>query len=594
MTKSDESDGSKITQVSDIDFGYPLYLHPSDTSTTALISLKLKGTENYNWDICNSVALSWILKSISEDLFVAQVFSVSAKVVWDELKETYVKIDESITYNLHHKINSITQSGSTISDYYHKLISLWKQFDALVKLPTCVYDANKDFKTHNDLIYLMHFLMGLDDSFSTISSNILTSDPLPNVKYAFTTISREESHRGSSQALTNKSQSSTFLVSKTFDNSKRVGKGPNPNLKCTKCNRDGHTIDRCYEVVGYPSWWVKGYNTNKNLGQKVGYKNNNAMTNDYSQMSNSATCARNSEKQNSSSYPFSSEQINKLTSLIKDNSLSGNAHIIWEIVDSGASQHITGSSDNMTNLVDVSRLNLTVGHPNGTLAKIDRFENLKIKNNLVLLDVLVISGYCVSHLSVHKLSKDNKLIMVFLVAVLVILFLLKSDTADLGILLVRAVWVFLLKSKDETVDNIKSFVQLLNNKFGVKVKNIRSDNETEFVNQNFNSFCTEKGIIHQTTCAYTPQQNGIAERKLMHVLSVARSLLFKKNIDVNSEYFSFFESALKPSINSPRPNDEWRADIDSDEASGSDQNDTTSSSSEASGSGHLGDTTSLN
>ncbi|XP_071689133.1 uncharacterized protein [Rutidosis leptorrhynchoides] len=219
----DDSSGSKITRVSGLDFGDPLYLHPSDTSTTALVSLNLKGTENYSvwsrsmilalqtknkvgfvdgtcvkntsdlvlmsqWDRCNSVMLSWILNSISEDLFVGQVFSTSAKFVWDELQETYDKIDGSITYNLHHKLNTITQSGSTVSDYYHKLNSLWKQFDALVKLPTCVCDANKEFKSHNDLIKLMQFLMGLDDSYSTIRSHILTSDPLPSVKSAFATI----------------------------------------------------------------------------------------------------------------------------------------------------------------------------------------------------------------------------------------------------------------------------------------------------------------------------------------------------------------------------------------------------------------------
>ncbi|XP_071698002.1 uncharacterized protein [Rutidosis leptorrhynchoides] len=181
-----ESSGTTITQVSNLDFGNPLYLHSSDTSINALISLKLKGTENYNvwsramllalqtknktgfidgtviksttddvlalqWERCNSVVLSWILNSISEELFSGQVFSKYAKTVWDELKETYDKIDGSITFNLHKKINTISQNGDSLSDYYHKLNSSWKQFDALVKLPSCGCD-NTEFKSHNDLI----------------------------------------------------------------------------------------------------------------------------------------------------------------------------------------------------------------------------------------------------------------------------------------------------------------------------------------------------------------------------------------------------------------------------------------------------------
>ncbi|GJU43361.1 ribonuclease H-like domain-containing protein [Tanacetum coccineum] len=49
------------------------------------------------------------------------------------------------------------------------------------------------------------------------------------------------------------------------------------------------------------------------------------------------------------------------------------------------------------------------GHPNETLAKITHVGNLKLNNNVVLLNVLVMLEYCVSLLSVHKLIKDSKL-----------------------------------------------------------------------------------------------------------------------------------------------------------------------------------------
>ncbi|GJV75265.1 ribonuclease H-like domain-containing protein [Tanacetum coccineum] len=70
---------------------------------------------------------------------------------------------------------------------------------------------------------------------------------------------------------------------------------------------------------------------------------------------------------------------------------------------------MTNCSKDMFDLVDILELKLTVGHPNGTLAKITHVGNLKLNNDVVLFDVLVVPKYYVSMLSVHKLIKDSKL-----------------------------------------------------------------------------------------------------------------------------------------------------------------------------------------
>ncbi|XP_071715209.1 uncharacterized protein [Rutidosis leptorrhynchoides] len=515
--------------------------------------------------LCNSLVLSWILNSISDELYCGQVFAQSAQTVWEELKETYDKIDGSVTFNLHQKLNSLTQGNSTVSDYYHKLNALWKKFDAFVKLPTCVCEANREFKTHNDLIKLMQFLMGLDESYSSVRSNILLIDPLPSVKTAFAIVSREESHRTSSQTSSYgsvKNQNSAFLVSKTFDNKRRISNGPNPNLKCTKCKRLGHTIERCYEIVGYPPGWVKRNDTK-------------------SVVSNNSVPAVNTS--DNSSHPFSSEQISQLMSLLHDQSTQGNVHA------------------NMA------------GHPNGTLAKIKKIGNLHLTNNCVLKDVLAIPGYCdldlrkvvgigneVGGLYIFDCDKgidSNKKDMCYASTSLWHCRLGHPATQDLKLLknsiginpnsdndvcdvchktkqsrdpfplsdhtsskigelvhldvwgpyrvnsysgfkflltivddFSRAVWVYLLKTKSDIFDNLLSFVKLIKNQFNVNVKMCRSDNGTKFVNKKMEDFYVENGTVHQTSCAYTPQQNGIVDRKHRHLLNVARSLLFQSNL----------------------------------------------------------------
>nr|GEZ81416.1 ribonuclease H-like domain-containing protein [Tanacetum cinerariifolium] len=83
------------------------------------------------------------------------------------------------------------------------------------------------------------------------------------------------------------------------------------------------------------------------------------------------------------------------------------------IIDFGTNQHLTGSTSGMINVVDISDLKITVGHPNGTLAVINHVGNLKLANNVMVYGVLVVPGYCVSVLSMNKLIRDSKMFVGF-------------------------------------------------------------------------------------------------------------------------------------------------------------------------------------
>jgi hypothetical protein len=91
----------------------------------------------------------------------------------------------------------------------------------------------------------------------------------------------------------------------------------------------------------------------------------------------------------------------------------------------------------------------------------------------------------------------------------------------------RFTWIFLMKYKSETSNLIKSFVKMIQTQFKITIKCIRSDNGTEFL---LRDFYAETGILHQTSCVGTPQQNGIVERKHQHILGVTRALLFQSTL----------------------------------------------------------------
>ena len=65
---------------------------------------------------------------------------------------------------------------------------------------------------------------------------------------------------------------------------------------------------------------------------------------------------------------------------------------------------------------------------------------------------------------------------------------------------------------------------------GCKLKTIRSDNGTEYTSAQFQAFCDKAGIKHQLTNTYTPQQNGVSERKNRSLMDMARCLMIQKNL----------------------------------------------------------------
>ena len=91
----------------------------------------------------------------------------------------------------------------------------------------------------------------------------------------------------------------------------------------------------------------------------------------------------------------------------------------------------------------------------------------------------------------------------------------------------RMTWTYLLKKKDEVKVVFRAFYEMVQNQFETNVKFLRSDNGGEFVNSNLREFFIEKGVIHETTCVGTPQQNGMTERKNMHVLETSRALFLE-------------------------------------------------------------------
>ena len=89
----------------------------------------------------------------------------------------------------------------------------------------------------------------------------------------------------------------------------------------------------------------------------------------------------------------------------------------------------------------------------------------------------------------------------------------------------RFCYIYLLRTKDEALEHFKIYKTEVENQLDKKIKRLRSDRGGEYLSNLFDEYCKECGIIHETTAPYSPQSNGVAERKNRTVCDLANALL---------------------------------------------------------------------
>ncbi|KAK5838374.1 hypothetical protein PVK06_007103 [Gossypium arboreum] len=247
-----------------IDFNHPLFLHPSDTPGTLLVSHQLLGVKNYNvwsrtmkiallaknklrfvdgtcskgsfpdkmgyqWEWCNAIMLSWILNTVNKKLSAVIVFASSATAVWNDLGERFHKIDGSRIYFLHREITSY----------------LKHEYDVLVPTSTYGCEQSRQSVVHHLQQRLFQFLMGLNETYNAVRSQILLLNPLPSVNHAYSMLVQEESQRQHSPNDIGSDPVSFHLAHMV--QKKRF------NGTCDHCKIKGHKRENCYRLIGYPA-----------------------------------------------------------------------------------------------------------------------------------------------------------------------------------------------------------------------------------------------------------------------------------------------------------------------------------------------------
>ncbi|XP_075661684.1 uncharacterized protein LOC142631403 [Castanea sativa] len=197
------------------------------------------------WCKCNSTVLAWLFNSVSKDLQPSIVYFKTARDVWIDLQHRYGQGNGPKIFELRKEISFFTQDDFTINAYYTKFKGLWDEF---TNYRTCTCGHQVEDCT-------MSFLMGLNETYAAVRSQILLMDPIPPLSKVFSLLLQDEKQRkvGSGKSVMHETAAAlAALGSKSGGYAKNFNKKAGGRPQCTHCGAMGHVVDKCYKLHGYP------------------------------------------------------------------------------------------------------------------------------------------------------------------------------------------------------------------------------------------------------------------------------------------------------------------------------------------------------
>jgi hypothetical protein len=222
-------------------------------------SSTLNGLEFRAWKRCNDTISSWIVNTVSKDIATSIIYINNCQDMWLRLKERFSQKNGPQAFQLQKTIASLSHDNMSVSSYFTRLKSLCDEFSTYKSssictcVPACSCGSLKSVHTFFNHQYIFQFLLGLNESFSHIRSQILLMDLLPPINKVFSLVVQEESQR----QIFIRSMSPNPVTSITKFVSIQQNRFPRQMTRkdkpvCTHCGIFGHTIDKCYKLHGFP------------------------------------------------------------------------------------------------------------------------------------------------------------------------------------------------------------------------------------------------------------------------------------------------------------------------------------------------------
>ncbi|XP_023732642.1 uncharacterized protein LOC111880438 [Lactuca sativa] len=241
------------------------------------------------WMRCDAMIKGWPMTSMEKIIRGSVKYANTLAKIWVDLKECFGKETAPRAYELKQKITIKRQGNNSVSAYYTTLRSLWDEISSVLTTPRCTCgrctcEIGKRLNEFQEKEHLYEFLMGLDNEFSTIRTQVLSMKPNPTLREAYRRASKDEQQRSivaskeihvQHAAFQTHSRERCNNVNKQNNIGDKSGQKDSRQEHCTFCDRDGHKKQGCFKIIGYLDWWP-GKTKNEKGKSKVAHVDSEA------------------------------------------------------------------------------------------------------------------------------------------------------------------------------------------------------------------------------------------------------------------------------------------------------------------------------